>query len=122
MIKEIRFVRRNAQISREEFERYWIEEHAPLVSRSLPRLRRYVVNVVTSDSDDSDIGGVVEMVWDNIDDMRAAYASDLWNAPERVASTNYFSDQSARSAPADPSKLQFDEHDIPVEPSSTTGT
>lgn len=117
MIKEIRFVRRNPDLSPAEFERYWVETHAPLVSASLPRLRKYVVNVVVSRSvgaDDPRIDGVVEMYWDSNADMEAAYASPAWMSDERVSSTHYFSDQSARSAPADPSRLQFREYVVEI--------
>ena len=44
MIKHISFIKRHANVSREEFRRYWEEVHAPLVREALPTLRKYVGN------------------------------------------------------------------------------
>jgi len=44
MVKLVFMVRRREGITREEFQRYWKEEHAELVQRhaGLLRIRRYV--------------------------------------------------------------------------------
>jgi uncharacterized protein (TIGR02118 family) len=45
MVKLVFCCRRNPAMSPQEFQRYWLEEHGPLVRslrRALPQMRRYV--------------------------------------------------------------------------------
>jgi uncharacterized protein (TIGR02118 family) len=82
MIKLVFMVRRREGITREEFQRYWKEEHAELVQRhaGLLRIRRYVqTHAHDTDLDDALAGsrgseprqydGVAELWWDSIDDL-----------------------------------------------------
>jgi uncharacterized protein (TIGR02118 family) len=82
MIKLVFMVRRREGITREEFQRYWKEEHAELVQRhaGLLRIRRYVqTHAHHTDLDDALAGsrgseprqydGVAELWWDSIDDL-----------------------------------------------------
>jgi uncharacterized protein (TIGR02118 family) len=82
MIKLVFMVRRRDGITREEFQRYWKEEHAELVQRHAGRLRirRYVqTHARDTDLDDALAGsrgseprqydGVAELWWDSIDDL-----------------------------------------------------
>ena len=82
MIKLVFMVRRREGITREEFQRYWREEHAELVQRhaGLLRIRRYVqTHAHDTDLDDVLAGsrgseprqydGVAELWWDSIDDL-----------------------------------------------------
>jgi uncharacterized protein (TIGR02118 family) len=82
MIKLVFMVRRREGISREDFQRYWREEHAELVQRhaGLLRIRRYVqTHARDTDLDDALAGsrgseprqydGVAELWWDSIDDL-----------------------------------------------------
>jgi uncharacterized protein (TIGR02118 family) len=89
MIKLVFMVRRRAAITREEFQRYWKEEHAELVKRhaELLRIRRYVqTHARDTDLDDALAGsrgseshqydGVAELWWDGIDDLVQAATSE----------------------------------------------
>jgi len=82
MIKLVFMVRRREGISREEFQRYWSEDHAELVKRhaELLRIRRYVqTHARDTDLDDAlaasrgseprQYDGVAELWWDSIDDL-----------------------------------------------------
>lgn len=44
MIKTVALIRRKPGISKEEFVRYYEHEHAPLVLKTMPQIRRYVRN------------------------------------------------------------------------------
>ena len=93
MIKLVFAIRRRDGMTREEFQRYWREQHAPLVQRHAEtlRIRRYV-QVHTRDTDlDEAISasrgrdarpfdGVAELWWDSLDDVVAAYSSDAGQA------------------------------------------
>ena len=89
MIKLVFMVRRREGITRDEFQRYWKEEHAELVQRhaGLLRIRRYVqTHARDTDLDDALAGsrgseprqydGVAELWWDSIDDLVQAATSE----------------------------------------------
>ncbi len=87
MIKMVYCLRRRPELSREEFQRYWRETHAPLVQKHAQalNLRRYV-QVHTSEHPVNDAlresrgamepyDGVAELWWDSADSMATAMAS-----------------------------------------------
>jgi uncharacterized protein (TIGR02118 family) len=93
MIKLVFTLRRREGMTREEFQRYWREEHAPLVERHADtlRIRRYVqthahetdVDGVLSTSRGSEPGffdGVAELWWDSLEDLLAAYSNEAGQA------------------------------------------
>ena len=81
MIKLVFCLRRLPHLSREEFQRYWLDSHGPLVRRLAPSLglKRYVqVHTVTSAFGEAmrrhrgapeDYDGVAELWWDSVDDF-----------------------------------------------------
>ena len=90
MIKLTFCLHRLPSLSRDEFQRYWREQHAPLVARHAAtlRIRRYVQMHSLADGDPvnaglrasrggpEDFDGVAELWWDSLDDLAAAIASD----------------------------------------------
>ncbi len=90
MIKLVFMIRRREGVTREEFHRYWREEHAQLVKRHADVLgiRRYVqTHALETSLDDALAGsrgssprqydGVAELWWDSIDELvRAALSED----------------------------------------------
>jgi len=84
MIKLVFCLRRLPHLSREEFQRYWLESHGPLVRELAPTLgvKRYVqVHTVTSAFSEAlsrhrgapdDFDGVAELWWDSVDDFARA--------------------------------------------------
>lgn len=89
MIKLVFTVRRREGMTREAFQRYWREEHAPLVRRHAKTLRisRYVqthardtdLDAALSGSRGSEprfYDGVAELWWESIDDLIAASTSE----------------------------------------------
>jgi uncharacterized protein (TIGR02118 family) len=96
MVKLVFTLRRRADMTREEFQRYWRDEHAPLVRRHAETLgiRRYVqVHARDTELDDalaasrgSEPGaydGVAELWWDSLEDVAAATASAAGQAAGR---------------------------------------
>ena len=93
MIKLVFAIRRREGMTREEFQRYWREEHAQLVKRhaGVLRIRRYVqTHARDTDLDDALAGsrgsephqydGVAELWWDSLEDLVAAYSSEAGQA------------------------------------------
>jgi uncharacterized protein (TIGR02118 family) len=86
VLKIVWFVKRAEHLSREEFERWWLETHVP-VARAAPGLRRYVVNLAQPDdlagkpATEPDWDGVAEQWFDDEASLNAAYsrpvASDI---------------------------------------------
>jgi uncharacterized protein (TIGR02118 family) len=87
MIKLTFCLHRLPGLSREEFQRYWHEHHAPLVmkNRSVLRIQRYVqTHSATTDLNDviragrnalEMYDGVAELWWNTFDDILAATAT-----------------------------------------------
>ena len=73
MIKTLTFLKRKPGITQEEFRRHWKEIHGPLAARVVPGLRRYVQSHPVPGFD-SDIDGIVELWWDNVEAFQAFFA------------------------------------------------
>jgi len=93
MIKLVFTLRRREGMSREEFQRYWREQHAPLVKRHAGtlRIKRYVqTHSRETDFDEAASAsrgsearfydGVAELWWDSLEDLAAVYSSEAGQA------------------------------------------
>ena len=74
MFKAMILLTRRADLSRDEFRTWWLEEHRPL-ALGLPGLRRMVINLV-DEGPEGGIDGVSELWFDSREDFDAAYATD----------------------------------------------
>jgi len=76
MVKVVLFLHRRADLSIDEFRRYWHQTHRPLLER-LPGLRRLVLNDVLAGPDGSEpvCDGIAEDWFDSVESMQAAFAS-----------------------------------------------
>jgi uncharacterized protein (TIGR02118 family) len=93
MIKLVFTLCRREGMTREEFQSYWGEQHAPLVRRHADalRIRRYVqVHARDTNLDEAIAGprgsqprfydGVAELWWDSLEELVAAFSSDAGRA------------------------------------------
>jgi uncharacterized protein (TIGR02118 family) len=78
MIRVHIWLRKKEDMSTEEFGRYWVEQHAPIARDGYPKLRGYVVNVVTRvpGGGQAPYDGVAELWWDSRDDFSADMKTD----------------------------------------------
>jgi uncharacterized protein (TIGR02118 family) len=95
MIKLVFCLRRQAHLSREEFQRYWRERHAPLVREAAAALgvRRYVqVHTLTSPANEGlrrgrggpeEYDGVAELWFESLDTLAASGATPEGRAAGR---------------------------------------
>ena len=76
MVKVVVLLTRREGMSREEFARYWREQHLPLVAK-LPGMRRLVANYVLPDPNDPApaYDGIAEDWFDDLTAMGAAFES-----------------------------------------------
>ena len=79
MFKAVILLTRRADMTHEEFVRWWLDEHATLAS-TLPGVRRLVFNVVDEGHDEGGIDGVSELWFDSRSDFEAAYATEIGKA------------------------------------------
>lgn len=79
MFKAVIMLTRRADMSHEEFTRWWLDEHVPLAS-ALPNVRRVVLNVVDVGYDEAGFDGISELWFDSEADFHDAYASDVGKA------------------------------------------
>jgi uncharacterized protein (TIGR02118 family) len=87
MIKLVYCVRRKAEIEADEFFRYWLDEHGPLVKSVAQVLnaRRYVQSHSTEAAVNAGLSkgrglgepfdGITEVWWDSVDELIAGSAS-----------------------------------------------
>ncbi|GIW41815.1 MAG: hypothetical protein KatS3mg076_2392 [Candidatus Binatia bacterium] len=87
MVKLVFCLRRKGDLSREEFQRYWLEKHGPLVRRHAAalKIRRYVQSHTLDTPFDALLresrgtaegyDGVAEVWWESLGDLEAALGS-----------------------------------------------
>ena len=62
-------------MTEEQFLEYWLDVHSP-IARKMPGLRKYVVNMVQrSPNREPEYNGVVELWFDDRENMKKAFAS-----------------------------------------------
>jgi len=78
MIKVVAVLYKRADMSREEFVRYWREVHAPL-AEGMKGVRRYVINPTLEAfaMGEPSLDGVAELWFDDAGAARAAFASPV---------------------------------------------
>jgi uncharacterized protein (TIGR02118 family) len=89
LIKLVFTIRRRPGMTRDEFQRYWRNEHAQLVERhaDVLRIRRYVQTHARDTDADGPISGargsepghydgVAELWWESVEDLLAASGSE----------------------------------------------
>jgi uncharacterized protein (TIGR02118 family) len=81
MIKSLSLLTRNSALSKEEFRRIWVGEHAPLVL-AVPQVRRYVLSFILEEPTRPDVptqtmsvDAFAELWYDDMAALKAAAAS-----------------------------------------------
>jgi uncharacterized protein (TIGR02118 family) len=81
MIKSLSLLTRKSTLSREEFRRIWLGEHAPLV-HAVPQVRRYMLSFILDEPTRPDVptqqmsvDAVAELWYDDLEAMKTAAAS-----------------------------------------------
>jgi uncharacterized protein (TIGR02118 family) len=90
MIKLIAFLKRKPGMTMEQFKRQWVEEHTKISAR-MPGLLGYRINVATERQPDGSTplyDGTAELWWNSIEEMEAAFATDIGVAAGKDADDN----------------------------------
>lgn len=94
MIKFVNVLMRQEGLSHEEFRERWTGEHAEL-ARELPDLRRYATSVPT-DPEKTGYDGIVELYFDDVAALGAAFESEAGRAVQDDAAEFVDMDRSER--------------------------
>ncbi len=76
MVKLVSLMKRKENLSREEFNKWAVEDHSPIGKR-MPKIRQYRISVVRTDQPETEFDGVFEMWFDSIEDLQAALDSEV---------------------------------------------
>ena len=82
MVKLVYCITKRADLTDEEFFRYWENIHGPIGAR-IPRLRRLVQShrmTIPGDQHRSDYDGMAELWFDDVEALLAARQSPEWKA------------------------------------------
>ena len=95
MIKTIALAHRKPGMTREEYNKYWLEKHAPLAARLIPNVRKYVQNhFLEIPGQEMEGDGIVEMWYDDVKSWQESRDA-IMKMPELMKDGNNF----ARMAP-----------------------
>jgi uncharacterized protein (TIGR02118 family) len=79
MIKLIAFLKRKPGMSMADFKKRWVDEHTK-ISGKMPGLLGYYVNINIENQPDNrepNYDGTAELWWNSVEEMEAAFASDI---------------------------------------------
>jgi uncharacterized protein (TIGR02118 family) len=86
MIKSLSLLTRKSSMSKEDFRRVWVGEHAPLV-RAVPQVRRYVLSFILDEPTRPDVptqamsvDAIAELWYDDMGALKVAAASPQMKA------------------------------------------
>ncbi len=93
-------------MSADEFRRYWLETHAPLVRANFARLRGYEINIVTGTIEGAPfINGLAELYWEN----REAFLRDISSPAGKMVL------EDVRNFASEGGPLLVDEHCVDID-------
>ena len=95
MIKTISLAYRKEGMSREEYNKYWLEKHGPLAAKKIPNLRKYVQNhFIQIPGKEMEGDGIIEFWYDDVKSWQESFAA-IGKMPELMKDGMNF----ARMAP-----------------------
>lgn len=65
-------------MSFDQFKKYYLEIHAPLVKNSFPEIRRYVINLALQRGKETPFDAVTEICWDRFETIVKFAKSDTY--------------------------------------------
>ena len=78
MIKQMFLIKRKQGISHDEFRKYYVERHAPLVKQTFPEIMKYVINFVHQGKREAAYDAVTEIHWPDFETIKRLKDSDTY--------------------------------------------
>jgi uncharacterized protein (TIGR02118 family) len=78
MVKQMFAVKRKKGMNFDEFKKYYLEVHAPLVKKSFPQIRKYVISFVLQRGKETPYDAITSIYWDDVETIVKASKSDTF--------------------------------------------
>ena len=87
MIKQVFLIKRKEGLSHDEFRKYYVERHAPLVKEAFPQIVKYVINFVHQGKRGAAYDAMTEIYWPDFETLKRLNESDVYQkkvAPDEM--------------------------------------
>lgn len=78
MIKQVFLIKKNPAMTFDEFKKHYLEVHAPLVMRSFPEIRKYVVSLALQRGKETAYDAITEIYWDDFETLVKIAKSEVY--------------------------------------------
>jgi uncharacterized protein (TIGR02118 family) len=76
MVKQIFLVKRKPGTSFDEYKKYYLGHHVPLVKKTMPGICKYVINFALQRGKETPWDSIGELFWDDIESIVKFFKSD----------------------------------------------
>lgn len=78
MVKQLFLIKRKEGMSLEDFRKYYVERHAPMVKEAFPQISKYVINFVNQGKKATAYDAVTEISWPDIETLKKLSDSAIY--------------------------------------------
>jgi uncharacterized protein (TIGR02118 family) len=78
MVKQIFLVKKKPGLPFDEFKKYYLEHHVPLVIKNMTGIRKYIINFVLQRGKETPYDSIGEIYWDDIESIKEFAKSDTY--------------------------------------------
>ena len=89
MIKQMFLVKRKDGLTHEEFKKYYLEHHIPIVKEAFPDLIKYVVNFVNQGKRGSEYDAITELYWPSFETLKKLNDGDTYQTKIAPDESNF---------------------------------
>ena len=78
MVKQMFLIKRKEGMSHEDFKKYYLEHHVPLVKKAFPDIVRYTINFVHQGKREALYDALTEIVWADFETLKRLKDSNTY--------------------------------------------
>jgi hypothetical protein len=78
MIKQVFLIKRKNEMSHEEFKKYYLGHHVPLIKEAFPELIKYVINFVHQGKRETEYDCITELYWPSFETLKKLGDADVY--------------------------------------------
>jgi uncharacterized protein (TIGR02118 family) len=91
MIKQMFLIKRKEGISHDDFRKYYLEHHAPIVKEAFPEIIKYVINFIHQGKRGSVYDAITEIYWPDFETLKRLNDSDTYQKKIAPDEKNFIS-------------------------------
>jgi uncharacterized protein (TIGR02118 family) len=91
MIKQMFLIKRKEGISHDDFRKYYLEHHAPIVKEAFPEIIKYVINFIHQGKRGSVYDAITEIYWPDFETLKRLNDSDTYQKTIAPDEKNFIS-------------------------------